>query len=195
MTLFTIRAFKPAEASAQLLPSTLDDVTADIDAEAPDYLWDVFSLPAEMWFVDEIDEDIDPDLPDVAGDLAAYAAQFLGRRYVFGATGPKAFDCSGFTSHVFKQAGIELNRTSRMQYTQGEAIAHSDIQPGDLMFFSSPRSGKGKVGHVAMVVDVDKDNNECTFIHASSSKGVTYQKFPDNGYFSRNYIGAKRVIG
>lgn len=126
--------------------------------------------------------------------ITDFASKFLGRKYVWGATGPKSFDCSGFTSYVFKNQGIELPRTSRMQYTQGETVSRSDLRAGDLMFFSSPRSGKGRVGHVAIVVSVNPDDNSLTFIHASSSKGISYQKFPDGGYYSRHYIGAKRVI-
>ena len=130
----------------------------------------------------------------IAENLTEFAATFLGRRYVWGATGPKNFDCSGFTSYVFRNQGIELPRTSRMQYTQGEKVDRSDLKAGDLMFFSSPRSGKGTVGHVGIVVSVDEETNAVTFIHASTKKGITYQKFPDGGYYSRNYIGAKRVI-
>ncbi len=130
----------------------------------------------------------------IAENLTEFAAPFLGRRYVWGATGPKNFDCSGFTSYVFRNQGIELPRTSRMQYTQGEKVDRSDLKAGDLMFFSSPRSGKGTVGHVGIVVSVDEETNAVTFIHASTKKGITYQKFPDGGYYSRNYIGAKRVI-
>lgn len=126
--------------------------------------------------------------------MAEYAAKFLGTRYRLGAAGPKAFDCSGFVGYVFKQFGITLNRSSRAQFTQGEKVATKDIKPGDLLFFSSRSSGKGRVGHVAMVVDV-KDDGSLTFIHASTKKGVTYQNFPDNGYYSRHFIGARRIIG
>lgn len=125
--------------------------------------------------------------------MAEYAAKFLGTRYRLGASGPKAFDCSGFVGYIFKQFGITLNRSSRAQYTQGEKVDKSDLKPGDLMFFSSRSSGKGRVGHVAMVVEV-KDDGSLTFIHASTKKGVTYQSFPDNGYYSRNFIGARRII-
>ena len=117
--------------------------------------------------------------------LKDFASKFLGRRYVWGSTGPKSFDCSGF---------IELPRTSRMQYRVGEKVNRNELKAGDLMFFSSPRSGKGRVGHVAMVVDVNEADGTCTFIHSSSGKGVNLQKFPDGGYYSRNFIGAKRVI-
>lgn len=124
-----------------------------------------------------------------------YAARFLGTRYVLGASGPKAFDCSGFTSYVYKNFGITLNRTSRQQYLQGEKVSVKNLRPGDLLFFSSRSAGRGNVGHVAMVVSVDNQNGTCKFIHASTKKGVTYQKFPDNGYYSRNFIGARRILG
>lgn len=132
---------------------------------------------------------------NLANKMVDYAAKFLGTRYILGATGPRAFDCSGFTSYVFRNFGITLNRTSRMQYLQGERVNISQLQPGDLLFFSCRSSGPGNVGHVAMVASVDRENNTCTFIHASVKRGVTYQKFPDGGYFSRHFIGAKRILG
>ena len=141
------------------------------------------------------EEDTEASLREITDNLKNFAAKFIGRRYVWGSTGPKTFDCSGFTSYIFRNAGVTLNRTSRMQYTQGEPVnTTSDLRPGDLMFFSSPRSGKGRVGHVAMVVEVDDNGKSLTFIHAASSKGVSYQRFPDGGYYSRNYIGAKRIL-
>lgn len=130
----------------------------------------------------------------IANKMVDYAARFLGTRYILGATGPSAFDCSGFTSYVYRNFGINLNRTSRMQFTQGEKVNVSQLQPGDLLFFSSRRSGRGQVGHVAMVASVDRETNTCVFIHASVKKGVTYQKFPDGGYFDRNFIGARRIL-
>ncbi|MDE5687097.1 MAG: C40 family peptidase [Paramuribaculum sp.] len=168
-------------------------------------------LPAATWGVESIDDNIlgsgtlladsgeeQPTLQDkldaMVEELSQYAASYLGTRYRWGATGPKNFDCSGFTSHVFRKVGVELNRTSRMQYTQGQSVDRTDLKPGDLMFFSSPRTRRGVVGHVAIVVEVSPDGKSCTFIHASTTKGITYQKFPDGGYFSRNYIGAKRVL-
>lgn len=127
-------------------------------------------------------------------EITDYAAGFLGTRYRLGASGPSRFDCSGFTSYVFKKFGVALNRDSRSQFLQGEAVESSELRPGDLLFFSSRSSGRGRVGHVAMVVDVNPDGS-CTFIHASTKKGVTYQRFPDGGYYQRNYLGAKRIIG
>lgn len=151
-----------------------------------------FTAPAVEATVEPVEEEDSTE--ELVDRMVDYASTLLGRRYVWGATGPKSFDCSGFTSHVFRQEGIELPRTSRMQYTQGEAVDRDELKAGDLMFFSSPRSGRGRVGHVGIVVDVDEDTNQVTFIHASTNKGITYQKFPDGGYYSKNYVGAKRVI-
>lgn len=160
--------------------------------------WSLANIPQllDMPFDDQkAEDDTEASLREITENLKNFAAKFIGRRYVWGSTGPKTFDCSGFTSYIFRNAGVTLNRTSRMQYTQGEPVKNtSDLRPGDLMFFSSPRSGKGRVGHVAMVVEVDDNGESLTFIHAASSKGVSYQHFPDGGYYSRNYIGAKRIL-
>lgn len=183
------------QASNNITPTAADMASTEaIHAERQITTTSIFEQPLTEALI-EIEEQPEIDFAaQVAEDITEYAAQFLGRKYVWGATGPKNFDCSGFTSYVFRKQGIELHRTSRAQYTQGEKVDRDDLQPGDLMFFSSPRSGKGKVGHVAIVVDVDENTNQVTFIHASTKKGITYQKFPDGGYYSRNYIGAKRVI-
>ena len=143
---------------------------------------------------EEVELDHESRIEAIVDELKNIAARYLGRRYVWGATGPNTFDCSGFTSYVFRQAGIQLNRTSQMQYRQGTPVQKHELKPGDLMFFSSSRTGRGVVGHVGMVVEVDNDGKNVTFIHASTSKGITYQRFPDDGYFNRRYIGAKRVL-
>jgi len=143
----------------------------------------------------ESEETDNSETGELVSRMKDFAASFLGTRYRLGAAGPKQFDCSGFVGYVFRNFGFNLNRDSRSQYLQGERVEKDELKPGDLLFFSSRSSGKGRVGHVAMVVDVNEDGS-CRFIHASSSKkGVVYQNFPDNGYYSRHYIGAKRIIG
>lgn len=124
-----------------------------------------------------------------------YAQRFLGRKYILGATGPSAFDCSGFVGYVYRNFGVNLNRTSREQFLQGDKVSPSNLRPGDLLFFSSRSSGRGKVGHVAMVVSVDKTSGQCRFIHASTGRGVVYSTYPDNGYYERNFVGARRILG
>lgn len=129
---------------------------------------------------------------ELASEIIDYARQYLGRPYRYGATGPKTFDCSGFTSHIFRNAGVELPRTSRSQFTQGQSVPKDQIKPGDLLFFSGRKGGKN-VGHVGMAVEVDPKDGTIRFIHASSSRGIAHDSL-STPYFSRRYLGARRVL-
>ncbi|MBU3133827.1 C40 family peptidase [Clostridium gasigenes] len=67
--------------------------------------------------------------------IVNYAYQYLGRDYVFGATGADTFDCSGLTSFVYRNAaGIEIGRTTWDQAGRGSAVSQAELQPGDLVF-------------------------------------------------------------
>lgn len=125
--------------------------------------------------------------------LIDYADDYLGCKYRSGGKGPKVFDCSGFIGYVFKHFGMDLAASSKEQYKQGEQVDDDKIQPGDLVFFSG-RTKSQNVGHVGMVVDVDSSTGQLRFVHASVGKGVTYDVYPDGGYYSKRYIGAKRLI-
>ncbi|MDE5555580.1 MAG: C40 family peptidase [Muribaculaceae bacterium] len=128
----------------------------------------------------------------LAGEIISYANRYLGKPYRRGGKGPAAFDCSGFTSFVFRHFGTSLGASSRDQYRQGDAIATSDIRPGDLMFFTTRRAGKS-VGHVGIAVDVAPDG-KISFIHAAIKGGIRLDTYPDGGYYSHHYIGARRVL-
>lgn len=70
-----------------------------------------------------------------ASAVLDYARKFLGTPYVYGATGPNSFDCSGFTQYVFRNAaGISLGRTTYDQIKNGVEVSYSQLQPGDLVF-------------------------------------------------------------
>lgn len=130
----------------------------------------------------------------LTADIISTAKRFLGRPYRFGAKGPKAFDCSGFTGYVFRSNGVNLGCDSRAQAVQGEHVSMADVRPGDLIFFSG-RAGGSRVGHVGMVAEVHPENGTMTFIHASTRRGVVMQKYPDGGYYSRHFLKFRRVIG
>lgn len=126
----------------------------------------------------------------LVADLLKEANKHIGKRYVHGAKGPSAFDCSGFSSYVYRQFGYNLSPSSRTQYTQGTPVAKGDLRQGDLVFFTSRSSG-GNVGHVGIVVSADNEKGTFRFIHASI-KGV---KISDcAGYYAGRYLGARRVI-
>lgn len=123
-------------------------------------------------------------------ELISFAKQYLGRPYVHGSKGPKSFDCSGFTSYVFKNFNISLSPSSRMQATQGVSVKRSEVRTGDILVFQG-RSSKG-VGHVAIAIDVD-DSGDITFIHAATG-GVRIDKMSTTAYYQKRYLGARRVI-
>ena len=81
-----------------------------------------------------------------ASQLLSYAYKFLGKPYVWGATGPNAFDCSGFTSYVFRSVGISLPRVTYDQAKVGRAVSRDALQPGDLIFTEISSRGPEHVG-------------------------------------------------
>jgi cell wall-associated NlpC family hydrolase len=101
--------------------------------------------------------------PGAAAQRAVDAAlSKLGSAYVWGATGPSTFDCSGLTSWAYKQAGISIPRSSRAQSQNGTPVSRDQLQPGDLVFYYSPVShvgiyiGNGKMVHAPTSGDVVK---------------------------------------
>lgn len=71
-------------------------------------------------------------------EVVNIARRYLGAPYVWGASGPNSFDCSGFTMFVYSQVGVSLPHHSGSQIGAGERVSRSDLQPGDLVFFGSP---------------------------------------------------------
>lgn len=132
------------------------------------------------------------ETPEFVADLLDYARSFTGLRYRRGGKTPKGFDCSGFTGYVFRQFGMRLGASSRDQYLQGDAIELDCIQPGDLVFFGGSRGGTKRVGHVGIVTRVGDDGKSFHFIHSACSSGIT-ESHSSEPYYSRRYIGARRV--
>ncbi len=128
----------------------------------------------------------------MVGDIMSEAFRHIGARYRAGKSGPGAFDCSGFTKYVFGHLGFALGASSSAQYGQGRAVAKGDLQAGDLVFFTSPGSGRS-IGHVGIVTEVDPASGSFEFIHASSSHGVTVSSSSE-GYYARRYVGARRMF-
>lgn len=123
-------------------------------------------------------------------DILSEANKHIGKPYRHGMKGPNAFDCSGFTSYVYKQFGYSISPASRIQYTDGVKVDRKSLRKGDLVFFTSRSSGKN-VGHVGIVVSADNETGDFKFIHASL-KGVKISAC--EGYYANRYVGARRII-
>lgn len=92
--------------------------------------------------------------------VVSIALRYLGRPYVWAASGPRYFDCSGFTMFVYAQVGVHLPHSSRSQINYGARVSRANLQPGDLLFFYSPIHhvaiyiGNGKMVHAPHTGDV-----------------------------------------
>lgn len=118
-------------------------------------------------------------------EIVAYAKKYLGYKYVYGGSTPSGFDCSGFTSYVFKHFGYSLSRTSSAQASNGKAISKSELKAGDIICFARS-SGSKTVGHVGIYIGGGQ------FIHAANSrKGVIISNVDGAGFY---YVCARRII-
>ena len=121
----------------------------------------------------------------IGSQVVATGKKYIGVPYVFGGTTPKGFDCSGFIQYVFKELGYNIPRLADEQYKLGKAAKVSELEPGDLVFFSTYEPG---ASHCGIYVG---DGN---FMHASSSKGIRVDAL-SNEYWRPRFIGARKIIG
>ncbi len=129
----------------------------------------------------------------LSDQIIAFARTFLGTPYKLGASGPKLFDCSGFTRYVYKHFGYNLTQYSGAQFTEGREVAsYADLQKGDLVFFGK-RGSVRNIGHVGIVVSINEERGSFRFIHASTSGGVVESE-STQAYYMMRYIGARRIL-
>lgn len=116
--------------------------------------------------------------------LVAQASKYIGTRYVYGGSSPSGFDCSGLVQYSLRKLGVSVGRSSSSQYSCGISVSKSNLQPGDLVFFSRG----GGISHVAIYAG----NGQV--IHAPrAGKTVCYQSLSSlTG--SMKYVGAKRIF-
>lgn len=123
------------------------------------------------------------NVPEEAYAVVEYAKNHLGKPYVWAASGPNAFDCSGFTMFVYKNFGIWLDHYTGSQIRSGYAVSREKLAAGDLVFFNT----EGPISHVGIYVGDNK------FIHAASSGRVMISDL-DSSYYQPIYAGARRLF-
>lgn len=127
------------------------------------------------------------DIGNIAADIIATGKKYIGVPYVFGGTSPKGFDCSGFTSYVYKQHGISIPRDTSGQAGTGVKLSKSDLKPGDLLIFSN--TYKAGPSHAGIYIG----NGQ--FVHASSTRsgGVIISDL-NSSYYTNHFSYGRRVF-
>ena len=126
-----------------------------------------------------------PASSSIGEQIVAFAKQYMGTPYVWGGESPSVgFDCSGFVSYVFKSLGYQTNRVARDIYRNGVEVDKSELQPGDAVFFASSSES---IGHVGIYI------GDGEFIHSSSGAGYVTINGLDESYYTRMYVGARRI--
>ncbi|MGB5824580.1 MAG: C40 family peptidase [Proteocatella sp.] len=146
------------------------------------------------------------------------ALQELGKPYVYGSSGPDAYDCSGFTSYIFLKAGIQIPRVSVDQGNSGNSVEKNMLLPGDLIFFDTRNSSDFSdiavdTSDVLSLFELSETSNSISpnifipkkvthvgiyisdgkFIHASSGSEMQIMISDlNNKYYNQRYLFAKR---
>lgn len=171
------------EMSQAELDSLLNEIEMDL----------YYSIAMDSLMADSLEQTPEPDPLDAstADRIISYAKRYIGRPYVYGAAGPNAFDCSGFTAFAFKHVGIHLTRTSIGQSQQVRRLkgGFKNLRKGDLVFFG--RRNRHTVGHVGIVISATDD--DFTFIHAAVHSGITISHYHER-YYRSCYMFAGRVL-
>lgn len=127
--------------------------------------------------------------PSRSGDrvrtILDYGRTLLGHPYRWAGSSPGGFDCSGFVMHVLGRHGISLPRTSQAQFNVGTPVNRNELQPGDLVFFTTYRAGASHVG-------IYYGNGR--FLHASSAGGSVIWTDLGTQYYSNRFLGGRRML-
>ena len=127
--------------------------------------------------------------PTKGQEIVAYAKKYLGYDYVYGGSSPKTgFDCSGFTSYVYKNFGYSLSRSSVGQASNGVKVSKENLQPGDLVIYKN--TSLTKIGHVGIYIGDNK------MIHASEpGVGVIITDIDSKAHnYPQRFVMGRRII-
>lgn len=117
--------------------------------------------------------------------LAGTALSLRGAPYKNYGTDPSGFDCSGFVQYVYQQFGLTMPREVREQFRKGKKVDPNQLEPGDLVFFTTVSPG---ASHVGIAIGGDQ------FVHAPSERGVVRVEQLRATYWRTRFVGARRVL-
>jgi peptidoglycan DL-endopeptidase CwlO len=117
--------------------------------------------------------------PNTHGGVVGIAMRYLGVPYVWGGASPRGFDCSGLVMYVYAQIGVSLPHSSYAMYNMGTPVGISQLQPGDLVFFSG-------ASHMGIYIGGGQ------FIHAPHT-GDVVKISSLSGYYSSAFVGGRRI--
>lgn len=171
-TWWAIKGGKPSAGSSSTTPSYNPSQTIVND----NLQWDnLSSVPYGTEFLSKKE----------VSSIIATAKNYMGVPYVWGGETPEeGFDCSGFLEYVFARNGIRIPRTADIQYNLGRLVKPSQLEVGDLVFFTTYEPGASHCG-----IYIGNGN----FIHASTTRGVGIDNL-DNAYWSARYYGGKHIV-
>lgn len=190
----TVRYGKNSEQSQNSVTITsVDTLTIDDNNDTAEYL-DQDDIPEEstsysisdVMKILEKTSELSAEQTTAREKLIMEIIKYLDTPYKFGGSTLNGIDCSAFTQSVYQDAlNINLNRTARNQFAQGKVIGKDELQFGDLVFFNTRRGVKP--GHVGIYI------GNGLFVHASSKGGVKISSL-DEKYYSKRFMGARRVV-
>ena len=119
--------------------------------------------------------------------LVATAKNYLGYSYRWGGMSPATgFDCSGFVNYIYDQYGYDLDRTAQQIYSNnGSPVSKDSLQPGDVLCFGY---GSKSISHVGIYI------GDGQMVHASTSTTGVITSDINSDYYSKMFVGAKRIL-
>lgn len=189
----TVRYGKDNEQTQKSVSTTSID-TLNIEDDAINEYLDPDDLPEEKSTYNISDimkkfektSDLSAEQTTAREKLIMEIIKYLDTPYKFGGSSLNGIDCSAFTQSVYQDAlNVNLNRTARDQFTQGKVISKDELQFGDLVFFNTRR--RVRPGHVGIYI------GDGLFAHASTKGGVMISSL-DEDYYSKRFMGARRVV-
>lgn len=115
---------------------------------------------------------------------------YLGKPYRYHITNTRRFDCSGYVSFIFSKFGYSLPPSSSGMAYVGQKISMEKARKGDLILFKGRSTKSSRVGHVALIIDVD--DKGIVMMH-SSSRGILIEHYANNDYYKRRYVMCRRL--